>query len=139
MASLSFGTRRRPCLPGPFCLRPQVPVCFSRFGSWASRTGRKAGPKPRFGHDPFVKVCSGVTIKQKYVNMTDIIFPRDAGLSGGAQGAATAAEGEPIWDLIELLFFAYRDFVSDPDHVLEKFGLAARIIGCCISSIATPA
>ena len=30
--------------------------------------------------------------------------------------------GEPIWDLIELLFFAYRDFVSDPDHVLEKFG-----------------
>ena len=31
-------------------------------------------------------------------------------------------DGEPIWDLIELLFFAYRDFVSDPDHVLEKFG-----------------
>ena len=29
--------------------------------------------------------------------------------------------GEPVWDLIELLFFAYRDFVSDPDHVLEKF------------------
>jgi DNA-binding MarR family transcriptional regulator len=31
-------------------------------------------------------------------------------------------EGEPTWDLIELLFFAYRDFVSDPDHVLEEFG-----------------
>jgi DNA-binding MarR family transcriptional regulator len=29
---------------------------------------------------------------------------------------------EPIWDLIELLFFAYRDFVSDPDDVLAKFG-----------------
>src|SRR5215468_10399942 len=29
---------------------------------------------------------------------------------------------EPIWDIIELLFFAYRDFVGDPDHVLEKFG-----------------
>src|SRR5215467_6831488 len=29
--------------------------------------------------------------------------------------------GEPIWDLIELLFFAYRDFVSDPDEVLAKF------------------
>src|SRR5712692_10775612 len=28
---------------------------------------------------------------------------------------------EPIWDIIELLFFAYRDFVSDPDHVLERF------------------
>ncbi len=28
---------------------------------------------------------------------------------------------EPIWDIIELLFFAYRDFVSDPDHVHERF------------------
>jgi len=54
--------------------------------------------------------------------MADIIFSRDTGLSGGAQGAAAPAAGEPIWDLIELLFFAYRDFVSDPDHVLEKFG-----------------
>lgn len=30
--------------------------------------------------------------------------------------------GEPVWDLIELLFFAYRDFVADPDEVLEKLG-----------------
>jgi DNA-binding MarR family transcriptional regulator len=30
--------------------------------------------------------------------------------------------GGPIWDIIELLFFAYRDFVSDPDDVLAKFG-----------------
>ncbi|HXI35681.1 MAG TPA: MarR family transcriptional regulator, partial [Burkholderiales bacterium] len=30
--------------------------------------------------------------------------------------------GEPIWDVIELLFFAYRDFVGDPDEVLAKFG-----------------
>src|SRR5215510_8673753 len=29
---------------------------------------------------------------------------------------------EPIWDVIELLFFAYRDFVGDPDEVLAKFG-----------------
>src|SRR4051812_27691043 len=29
---------------------------------------------------------------------------------------------EPIWDLIELLFFAYRDFVSGPDQVLADFG-----------------
>ncbi len=33
-----------------------------------------------------------------------------------------SASGEPIWDLIELLFFAYRDFVSDPDDVLSNFG-----------------
>src|ERR1700756_2173107 len=26
------------------------------------------------------------------------------------------------WDLIELLFFAYRDFVGDADEVLAKFG-----------------
>jgi DNA-binding MarR family transcriptional regulator len=31
-------------------------------------------------------------------------------------------ESEPAWDVIELLFFAYRDFVSDPDEVLAKFG-----------------
>jgi DNA-binding MarR family transcriptional regulator len=30
--------------------------------------------------------------------------------------------GEPTWDIIELLFFAYRDFVGDPDEVLSKFG-----------------
>jgi DNA-binding MarR family transcriptional regulator len=29
---------------------------------------------------------------------------------------------EPCWDLIELLFFAYRDFVGDPDEVLERLG-----------------
>jgi len=29
---------------------------------------------------------------------------------------------EPVWDLIELLFFAYRDFVADPDEVLGKLG-----------------
>jgi DNA-binding MarR family transcriptional regulator len=29
--------------------------------------------------------------------------------------------GDPIWDIIELLFFAYRDFVSDPDDALSKF------------------
>src|SRR5437764_15476178 len=38
-------------------------------------------------------------------------------------GAERAARGdEPIWDVIELLFFAYRDFVGDPDEVLAKFG-----------------
>src|SRR6187397_3616942 len=40
--------------------------------------------------------------------------------------AAKAPSGvratEPIWDIIELLFFAYRDFVGDPDEVLSKLG-----------------
>ena len=30
--------------------------------------------------------------------------------------------GEPVWDLIELLFFAYRDFVGDADEALAAFG-----------------
>ena len=33
-----------------------------------------------------------------------------------------ALSQEPCWDLIELLFFAYRDFVGDPDEVLAKLG-----------------
>ena len=53
--------------------------------------------------------------------MADIIFSPPTGVSAPQGSAAAPAEGEPIWDLIELLFFAYRDFVSDPDHVLEKF------------------
>jgi DNA-binding MarR family transcriptional regulator len=32
------------------------------------------------------------------------------------------AAAEPNWDIIELLFFAYRDFVGDPDEVLSKLG-----------------
>ena|SRR6266481_230411 len=38
-------------------------------------------------------------------------------------GAEWAGRGnEPIWDVIELLFFAYRDFIGDPDDVLAKLG-----------------
>ena len=54
--------------------------------------------------------------------MADInISARSDRLAAGQadQGSASA---EPIWDIIELLFFAYRDFVSDPDDVLAKFG-----------------
>ena len=42
--------------------------------------------------------------------------------TGGAAEPAAAGEPEPYWDLIELLFFAYRDFVGDPDEVLIKLG-----------------
>ena len=36
--------------------------------------------------------------------------------------AAAARDGDLRWDIIELLFFAYRDFVGDADHELEAFG-----------------
>jgi DNA-binding MarR family transcriptional regulator len=41
-----------------------------------------------------------------------------------ADRAAASGPGaaEPVWDIIELLFFAYRDFVGDPDEVLLKLG-----------------
>jgi DNA-binding MarR family transcriptional regulator len=41
--------------------------------------------------------------------------------AGPVERAAKAA-AEPNWDIIELLFFAYRDFVGDPDEVLSKLG-----------------
>jgi DNA-binding MarR family transcriptional regulator len=31
-------------------------------------------------------------------------------------------EERPVYDLIELLFFAYRDFVGDPDRILADYG-----------------
>lgn len=43
-----------------------------------------------------------------------------------AQSGTGPAPGTPApelrWDIIELLFFAYRDFVGDADHLLEAFG-----------------
>ncbi|SFV16298.1 DNA-binding transcriptional regulator, MarR family [Methylobacterium sp. 174MFSha1.1] len=38
-------------------------------------------------------------------------------------GQDLAEGGEvPAYDLIELLFFAYRDFVADPDRILAEYG-----------------
>ena len=45
-----------------------------------------------------------------------------AGTGLAERRPAGGAAGEPIWDIIELLFFAYRDFVGDPDEVLLKLG-----------------
>src|SRR5436305_13625037 len=56
----------------------------------------------------------------KYVNTADINFSAPAG--PGAGGPADGARATLRWDIIELLFFAYRDFVGDADHVLEEFG-----------------
>ena len=57
--------------------------------------------------------------------MTDITAPVRTGRPSPAAEAKNSPR-EPIWELIELIFFAYRDFVSEPDHVLEplRFGRA---------------
>jgi len=57
--------------------------------------------------------------------MADVNFSKPAPNpdSRGAEARAPAArEGDLRWDIIELLFFAYRDFVGDADHALEAFG-----------------
>src|SRR5487761_881612 len=51
------------------------------------------------------------------ISITTTTKPRAA----SAVEAAPVA-GEPYFDLIELLFYAYRDFVGDPDEVLAKLG-----------------
>jgi DNA-binding MarR family transcriptional regulator len=53
--------------------------------------------------------------------MADVSAPPASRTTDAAPGRAGKSD-EPIWDLIELLFFAYRDFVGDPDDVLAKFG-----------------
>jgi DNA-binding MarR family transcriptional regulator len=54
--------------------------------------------------------------------MADINFPTVEDLPLPAADDRARRGDEPIWDIIELLFFAYRDFVSDPDEALAKFG-----------------
>jgi DNA-binding MarR family transcriptional regulator len=54
--------------------------------------------------------------------MADINISRLSDRSAAGQADQRSACSEPIWDIIELLFFAYRDFFSDPDDVLAKFG-----------------
>src|SRR4249919_664536 len=53
--------------------------------------------------------------------MADLTVPIATDRSFSPGDRATRGN-EPIWDVIELLFFAYRDFVGDPDDVLAKFG-----------------
>jgi DNA-binding MarR family transcriptional regulator len=57
--------------------------------------------------------------------MTDVNFSgRTASPDSRITEARPAAprEADLRWDIIELLFFAYRDFVGDADNELEAFG-----------------
>jgi DNA-binding MarR family transcriptional regulator len=56
--------------------------------------------------------------------MADINFtsPPPSSAQPSADPQADSGAAPPRWDIIELLFFAYRDFVGDADHVLEAFG-----------------
>jgi DNA-binding MarR family transcriptional regulator len=50
--------------------------------------------------------------------MADLNLP----LAIAVSSADRALRAEPVWNLIELLFFAYRDFTGDADEVLAKLG-----------------
>jgi DNA-binding MarR family transcriptional regulator len=56
--------------------------------------------------------------------MTDINFSNASPDpdSRATDGRSAAPRPDLRWDIIELLFFAYRDFVGDADHELEAFG-----------------
>jgi DNA-binding MarR family transcriptional regulator len=54
--------------------------------------------------------------------MADINISSLSNRSATAPADQGPHSAEPIWDIIELLFFAYRDFVGDADDVLAKLG-----------------
>jgi DNA-binding MarR family transcriptional regulator len=79
----------------------------------------------------FVRLATGtiqVTNDRKYVNMADVNFKgSDPGAKRGKGAtsmvtAPVSIGGQPEITFIELLFFAYRDFVSDPDAALLSYG-----------------
>ncbi len=55
--------------------------------------------------------------------MTDINLQNTSedGLNSG-QATPMNYDEDTLIELIELLFFAYRDFISDPDEILETYG-----------------
>ena len=58
-----------------------------------------------------------------YVNMTDINMTAPSHTENpAAASGGKAISHETLYELIELFFFAYLDFVSDPDHVLDRYG-----------------
>jgi DNA-binding MarR family transcriptional regulator len=68
-----------------------------------------------------------VTIEKKYVNMTDVIYdqnnkPNAPGRRPHGSTSGESLDREALYEFIELLFFAYRDFVSDPDEILAEIG-----------------
>ena len=52
------------------------------------------------------------------INLPENVLPADG---QGPDAAGGMTEGQAL-ELIELLFFAYRDFISDPDEILKGYG-----------------
>jgi DNA-binding MarR family transcriptional regulator len=90
----------------------------------------KCGERPSLMHfrsQSPLRSCQKLADVGNYVNMTDINGQTGDGRRiGGAEGDAIRTPLAPSEDidfaLIELLFFAYRDFTSDPDAILASYG-----------------
>ncbi|MGH6716662.1 MAG: MarR family winged helix-turn-helix transcriptional regulator [Bradyrhizobium sp.] len=54
------------------------------------------------------------------INFSNVVSSVDSHSPGVR--SSTPQESDLRWDIIELLFFAYRDFVGDADQELEAFG-----------------
>src|SRR5262249_28934038 len=103
-----------------FCVAGRHPVCFgpsmrARLRLWRNPLG--AGPRARSfrgGHlldKNLPKDVNKAGLNLPHSTHRAFFSPHQAGRGN-----------EPIWDVIELLFFAYRDFIGDPDDVLAKLG-----------------
>src|SRR6516162_6637360 len=108
----------------------QAQGCFAsrhntRYGSDRTPSERGCGSGATAGEVPSPILPAGsrcrIRFRPEYVNMADLIGTLVSDRQG-APGDRHARADEPIWDIIELLFFAYRDFVAEPDGVLAKFG-----------------
>ena len=94
-------------------------------------TYRAAKELPLAGQVAVPERKTAVLVEQNYARtrLAEAAYDCPAGsgeapvLADGACSArpADAAEPVPMFDLIELLFFAYRDFVGDADRLLENY------------------
>jgi DNA-binding MarR family transcriptional regulator len=68
------------------------------------------------------RVADGFQVARgpNYVNIADLIDPSMS--SDVSKTGSPPLRQEPMYELIELLFFAYRDFVGDADRLLEAYG-----------------
>jgi DNA-binding MarR family transcriptional regulator len=59
---------------------------------------------------------------RQYVNIADLMDEAMPDAPLAERRVDPKLEAAPMYDLIELLYFAYRDFVGDADRLLEAYG-----------------
>ena len=70
-----------------------------------------------------MQTISRIARGPNYVNIADLMgSSMSSDVSKPAPAAPPRRGEEPMYELIELFFFAYRDFVGDADRLLEAYG-----------------